>query len=127
METHSLDMALSNTGRTRGTFRLCWYFLGHAYEGDRVKVYDHGSTEITLDSRKRATHSVTGRQLEVVEQMIEKENDETEFIADPISSKWGDVSAGYVVLLKQDETVLDKKSNDNKFLADHWLKKLSEI
>jgi hypothetical protein len=127
METHSLDMALSNIGRTRGSFQLCWYFLGHAYESERVKVYDHGSTEIALDPRKRTTHSVTGRQLEVVEQKIEKENADIDYTADPINSKWGDFSDGYVVLLKQGETVLDKKSNDNKFLADHWLKKLSEL
>jgi hypothetical protein len=125
-EKQVLDLSVSNSGPKKDTFQLCWYFLSRMCDKERVKVYDHGSTEITLNPRQRGSHKVTARELSVVDKLVEKENDEVEFYSDPLKTTYGDEVVGYVALLKHGDMILDKKSHDGEYLKEHWLKYLAE-
>jgi len=123
-EVQSLDISIINGGPKRDTFQLCWYFFCRPHEGKAVRVYDKGAKEITLDPRKRTTHNVVSKKVSVVKRSVEKENYDTGNSTDPVTSIRGDKAEGYLVLLKHNDVILDKKSHSSKFMADQWLSKL---
>jgi hypothetical protein len=121
-QTQTLNISIYNTGPRKGTFRLCWYFLCHPHDdAEEVRVHDHGSVDISLGSRKRTKHFVTAKGISVVDQIVEKDNNETSYDHAPVYSTRGDAVEGYVVLLKSGDTVLDTESHDPEFLSDQWL------
>jgi hypothetical protein len=123
-EIQSLSISLSNIGPRRDTLEVRWFFLCHPFDDDRrVRIYDQGSQEFSLEPRRRANHSVTAETIRVVERIEERENPEIDYFPDPVKSTGGDVAKGYVVLLMHNGVILEEKSNSKDLLTDFWRKK----
>jgi hypothetical protein len=123
-EIQILSISVANQGPKQDTFELCWYFLCRLQDGSDRRVYDKGTKTIVLNPRQQVSHSVVAEKISVVEQTVEKENEETGNIRDPVVTSYGEKVEGFVVLLKHGDTILDKKSHDKNYLTNQWLSKL---
>ena len=123
-ETQHLSISVANTGPKRDMFKLCWYFLCRPQDGGAIRIYDKGSKAISLSSRERVSHTVVAKKISVVEQTVERENEDNGRCSDPVESVRGDKAKGYLVLLKHGDTILDKKSSSKEFLNEQWLSRL---
>jgi len=122
-EIQKLTITVANNTTHPDTYTLSWYFLARSVGGDRIRVHDRGSQEIAVPARQRERVSVSSQAC--IEETIEVERSSSEGGGgqDPKISTSGTESAGYVVLLKHGDTLLDAEASASTFLSEEWMKR----
>jgi hypothetical protein len=122
-ETPTLAVTISNTTTHPDTYRLEWYSYAKLPTGDRIITNDSGSENITVGARNSCKEFITPTTMTLTETTVEQEFDDGG-TSDPRITETGRINAGYLVLLKHGDTILDKKASSKNYLADEWLARL---
>jgi hypothetical protein len=125
-ETQKLTVKISNITTHPDTYTLAWAFFAKPITGGDVSIHDNGSEDITVEARQRAQHAITAKMLTATETTIDQNSSNSKNPKDPKVKKSGQKPAGYVVVLKHGDTVLDKKASSSTYLSDGWLEKINQ-
>ncbi|MCF7816858.1 MAG: hypothetical protein K9M54_03150 [Kiritimatiellales bacterium] len=123
-ETQQLAVTIANNTTHSDTYTLAWYFFAEPLEGGNATVHDSDSKTITVEARKRVRHDIVSKPCSVVETTVQRELPSVNHTPDPKITKSGQQNAGYVVLLKYGDTILDAKASSSTYLSKEWLDKL---
>lgn len=118
-QTPTLTVTVFNTTSHPDTYSLEWYYLARRSEGDDIVMHDSGCEELTVDPLTRIKHTLSIRTLEMKKETVQRG------FKDPTVSKSGQKSAGYVILLKCGDVILDKEASSEKYLSKQWIDKLA--
>jgi hypothetical protein len=136
-ETQNLKITISNNTTHPDTYNLEWYFFAQAMQkttqSDRdqkesvkpleqkTSTHSSGSKTVTVDARKRIQQEVSSDPFIVEKVTIDRVSSDNNNSHDPRVTESGKENAGWVVLLKYQGEILDKKASARKFLEDDWL------
>lgn len=132
-EVVKLRISAANVATHPDTFMLKAYFFGERVaknikkqkkDGDAVtpgmlSIKNQVQKQITLDSRGRQVIEMESEPYKITK--TETENHKGIVSRDPVIS--GDESAGWLVILMHDSTILDKKASHAAYLSDDWINK----
>jgi hypothetical protein len=119
-KTPTLAVTIYNRTTHPDTYMLEWYSFAKLPTGDQINTNDSGSENITVGVRNQCKESITPKTMVLTETTIEREN-ENGGTSDPKVTEKGRINAGYLVLLKHGDTILDRKASCKKYLTDQWL------
>jgi hypothetical protein len=123
-EVQKLAVTLSNNTTHPDTYTLAWYFYADPIGPAGIAVHDSGSEKITVDARQRVRRDLSSKMLTEIEEVVDRESSGGNYSIDPKVTTTGKESAGYLVLLKYGDTILDQKASSNTYLSKEWLEKL---
>jgi len=122
-ETPKLTVTIYNPTTHQDTYTLEWYCFAKPSHGDRITARDRGTEKITVGSRKRVRHDIIAKAMVTRETTVDREN-ANGHSQDPYVSETGEECAGYLVLLKHGDIILDRKASSKKYLTNEWLARL---
>lgn len=123
-ETQQLAVTVANTTTHSDTYTLAWYFFAEPLADGHATVHDSDSATITVEARKRIRHNIVSKPFTIVETAVQRENPTYSHTQDPTITKSGQENAGYLVLLKYGDAILDAKASSSTYLSQEWLDKL---
>lgn len=116
-KTKSVVMELTITTRNKtshtDTYQLEWFVFSRSVNDREITTHDSGVEEITVEAGKPLTHKIKAKP--ITEITVAKEDKKPQVS--------GDKKAGYLVLLKHGDTILNKQSNSKTFLTDAGIEK----
>jgi hypothetical protein len=120
-EFYELDISVVNNGAEEQEYTVNWYVIGHGTgEGAAVdKILNRGRRTVTVEAGRRIKFSVKTETVSSTEEKKDQWGKEGSGMQTVVSAS-GDSSDGYVVTLKAGAELLDRKSNNRKFLTDEW-------
>jgi hypothetical protein len=119
-----LSVTIANNTTHPDTYTLEWYILAESVSGGEPSTFDDGSETITVGAGKRVRHEIESESMVATEVTVERISSAGSSGQDPQVTARGNEPAGYVVLLKYGNTILDKKASSKSFLTDEWLNKI---
>ena len=119
-ETPALAVTISNNTTHPDAFTLEWYSYATLPGGKNIITNDSGSENITVAARGRCKESITPRTMTLTETTVEIEYANGD-VSDPKITETGRIYAGYLMLLKHGDTILDKKASSKNYLTDQWI------
>jgi hypothetical protein len=127
IQYYTLDIQVSNTGKSEGTFDISWYFIKRKISGNGEKGMPFsvkgGKETFTIPGQKRINHEVNSEG--VIWTATKKgSSGKKKKSGNNKSTVSGEVYDGYVVLAHYEGELLQKNSGDRKYLSDEWLAKL---
>jgi hypothetical protein len=139
-DIQNLKITIANNATHPDTYTLEWYFFGKAMEkttssgrGDKVDkkplerktaLHDSGTKRITVDGRKRRMEEVSSKAFVVEKITVDRVSSNSSNSQDPRVTESGKENAGWLVLLKYGDAILDRKASSKSYLTEEWLDKL---
>jgi len=129
IESYTLNINLQNTGPSQATYTLEWYFLSRrvtAKSKSEPEVFDCGSKQITLASRKGINIEVTSKDAVKQEHIIYINRGGWRGHRSSNAKKTvsGSEYCAYVVLVRSNGKIIAKQSNSKTFLKPEFLNSL---
>jgi hypothetical protein len=124
-EICTLEVQIQNTAEQSNSCQLEWLFIGKrtlANGDNTLVVLDSGKSEMTLQKGSNEKKTISSKPFVLSERTIDRTRNE--FQRDSGNSRrirQGDTYAGYLVLLKAGGEILQKESNDDRFMRDEWI------
>lgn len=124
-EICTLEVQIQNAEEQSNPCQLEWLFIGKRTLDngeDTLVIPDSGKSEMTLQKGSNEKKTISSKPFVFSEKTIDRTRNE--FQRDAGSSRrirQGDTYVGYLVLLKAGGEILQKESNDDRFLKDEWV------
>jgi hypothetical protein len=124
-EICTLEIQIQNTAEQSDSCQLEWIFIGKRTldnGDDTLVILDSGKSEMTLQKGAEEKKTIPSKPFVFSEKTIDRTRNE--FQRESGNSRrirQGDTYAGYLVLLKADGEILQKQSNDGRFMRDEWI------
>jgi hypothetical protein len=127
LQYYTLDIQVSNTGKSDGAFDVSWYFIKRKISGNGEKGIPFsikGGKEIfAIPGQKRINHEVNSEGAAWASTKKGSSGNKKKS-GNNKSTVSGEMYDGYVVLVHYEGELLQKTSGDRKYLSDEWLAKL---
>lgn len=117
-EIPELTVTVLNTTEHSGSCSLEWYYLAKAAEGDDISLHESGCEKITVEPFSRQKQIIDVKKLEAIKTTVQRGTGAARI------SFSGRESAGYVVVLKCGDTVVDRKASSEEYLSEQWINRL---
>lgn len=124
-EICTLEVRVQNTAEQSDSCQLEWLFIAKRTletGNDTLVILDSGKSEMTLQKGLEEKKTIHSKPFVFSEKTIDRTRNE--FPRESSNSRrirQGDTYAGYLVLLKADGEILQKESNDDRFMSDEWI------
>jgi hypothetical protein len=123
-ETQKFTSTISNNTTHPDTYTVEWYVYAKTLIAERSSLHDSGSEKISVGARKRERLDISAKPCTTTEVTVDRTSSNSSNSNDPKITKSGSESAGYLVLLKFGDTILDKKASSKSYLTNEWIEKL---
>ncbi len=120
-KTKNVVVELTITTRNKtthpDTYQLEWFVFSRRQDRE-ITTHDHGTEETTVAAGRSLEHLINAKPITTVTTSKSGKNGKKKPKKDS-----GEKKAGYLVLLKHGDTILDKQASSKTFLTDAWLEK----
>jgi hypothetical protein len=123
-EIQKLAVTLSNNTTHPDIYTLEWYFYAKSLVAEQTSLHDSGTEKISVGAKQRERFDITSKTYTTTEVTVDRESSNSGNTKDPSVTHSGTENAGYLVLLKYGDEILDKKSSSKSFLTDEWINTL---
>jgi hypothetical protein len=123
-DIQNLQITISNNTTHPDTYTLAWYFFGKSVESDTVRVHDSGTRKVTVGGRKREQEKVSSNAYVVEKVARTSTSSNSNSSGDARISESGEENAGWLVLLKYGNEIMDKKASAKTYMSEEWLRKV---
>ena len=123
-EIQNLKVTVANNTTHPDTYSLVWAFFGNSVESDTISMHDNGKRSVTVPSRQRELVEIASEPFVVEKATINAENSGSSQSSDPRQTESGTEVAGWLVVLKYGNEILDIQSSSKTFETDEWINRL---
>jgi hypothetical protein len=121
-ETCTLEITVENQTEQKDSYQLEWFFISEKTsesENGELSIFSSGKAEVTVAGGSSVTKTEVSKPFIFINRMNAVTGSGDRNQSQQI--RGGDVYAGYLVLVKASGEILQKESNDARFLTDKWL------
>ena len=115
-ETPTLMVTICNNTDHPDSYSMEWYCFARTVIGDQIITHDRGSEEVHVKARKHCKKTITFKPITYLEESTQRGES-----PDVKVKEGGMENAGYLVILKYGDVILDKEASSSRYLADDWL------
>ncbi len=126
IQSQILTVSISNLTSHPDTYSLHWYFISEDAAGDKISVHESGTKKVTVDARKRITETVKSKDYKWVKAST-VHTGATGYSSEPRIKESGEEPAGYLIILKYNDEILDAKASSKTFLGEEWMQKVRHL
>jgi hypothetical protein len=123
-EIQNLQITIANNTTHPDTYTLEWYFFAEPVAGGKTTTHDSGSRTVTVEARSRVQETASSDKFVSEKVSTERSSSAGGSTSDPKTTEKGKKNAGWVVLLKYKDELLDQKASSRKFLEEEWISRL---
>jgi|GEM_PF-5330945 len=123
-EIQQLKVSIANNTTHPDTYTLAWAFFGESVASDTISIHDSGRRQVSVEARKRKDENITSEPFVVEKETRNTTNTGSNSSADPRTSESGTENAGWLVVLKYGNDVLDMKGSSGSFETEEWINQI---
>jgi len=128
LQKYQLEITISNIGKENAQCVLEWYFFKQKFQkksGRNPTLCEKGSLNLSLSKWERVKKSITSITLSnSVTKSSSKTGSRRRRRSIEKKTYSGFRYKGYVVLLRQQDKIIAKKTSDTRFLKPEWMEKI---
>lgn len=123
-ETQHLKISIANNTTHPDTYTLAWAFFGESVASETIALHDSGSRQVTVEGRKRKDEDIASEAFVVEKETRNIVNSGSDHTGDPRISESGTENAGWLVVLKYGNEILDTKGSSSSFETEEWINQI---
>lgn len=124
-ETCTLEITVENPAKQSDSYQLEWFFISQKDEGtpnEKLYIFGLGKVDIDLEGKAEITKTEVSKPFVYTKKSIDRTGPSGN-AGSSQQTRGGDEYAGYIVLVKAGGQIIQKESNDARFLNDEWMAK----
>ncbi|NOU36698.1 MAG: hypothetical protein HOO88_08005 [Kiritimatiellaceae bacterium] len=124
-EACTLEITVGNSTKQNDSYLLEWFFISQKDEGtsaDKLYIFGSGKAVVDLEGKAEITRTEASKPFIYTKKSIDRVGPGGGS-GNATQTRGGDAYAGYIVLVKANGQILQKESNNARFLTDEWLAK----
>ncbi|MEE9368815.1 MAG: hypothetical protein V3V05_08115 [Pontiella sp.] len=122
-QIQNLQITIANNTTHEDFYTLAWYFLGESTAGENVSIADSGTKKVSVNARSRIQEKVSSKPFVVEKVTVSRANSNYSGNKDDKENGMGRESAGWIVIVKYESEIVDKKASSKTYLTDEWINK----